>query len=117
MKRQIVTYRDRDYSCIKEYIVKDRLSIGVGSLISWLVVLAWLCLVNKMLTPQLWQDNKADNAKLETDLALMKQNLEKTQKRLISYNQKVRMSHCQSVRSLLSISNHPRPGSTHFCRI
>jgi len=37
---------------------------------------------------KLWQDNKADNARLETDLAQLKQNLEKTQKRLISYNQK-----------------------------
>ena len=38
---------------------------------------------------QLWQENKAENAKLETELATLKQDLEKTQRRLVTYNQKV----------------------------
>jgi len=41
---------------------------------------------------RLWQENKAENAKLETELANMKQDLEKTQRRLVSYNQKAALS-------------------------
>ena len=40
----------------------------------------------------MWQENQADNARLETDLALLRLNLEKTHKRLILYNQKVSLS-------------------------
>ena len=42
---------------------------------------------------QLWQENKAANAKLETELATLKQDLEKTQKKLVTYNQKVSLLH------------------------
>ena len=38
---------------------------------------------------QLWQENKSANAKLETELATHKQDLEKTQRKLVVYNQKV----------------------------
>lgn len=41
---------------------------------------------------RLWQENKAANAKLETELASMKQDLEKTQRRLVTYNQKAALS-------------------------